>query len=64
MSLLAHKSLKDLVHEVVDVTASPDLADCPDSDRHAFQVGAALSRFRKDALQEPASDMDGYVPAG
>jgi hypothetical protein len=54
--------LRDLVHEVVDVTDySLGLIDSPKPDRYALQVGAALSRLREIGSPEAARDVNGHA---
>ena len=64
MSLLPRKSLKELVHEIVDVTPSLDLTDCPEANGYAIQVEAALSRSRANPSCEPSPDVNGHARAG
>jgi hypothetical protein len=63
MSLLTRRPLKDLVHQVVDVTRSFDSIDSPKVNRYAIQVGAALSRSRATGAPEAACDVSGHAPA-
>lgn len=64
MSLLPRRSLKELVHEIVDVTPSLDLTDCPEANGYAIQVEAALSRSRANPSCEPSPDVNGDARAG
>jgi hypothetical protein len=64
MSLLPRRSLKELVHEIVDVTPSLDLTDCPEANGYAIQVEAALSRSRANPSCEPSSVVNGDARAG
>jgi hypothetical protein len=64
MSLLPRKSLKELVHEIVDVTPSLDLTECPEANGYAIQVEAALSRSRANGSRDPSSDVNGHARAG
>ena len=64
MSLLPRRSLKELVHEIVDVTPSLDLTDCPEANGYAIQVEAALSRSRANPSCEPSPDVNGHARAG
>ena len=62
MLFVHSKSLKDLVHEIVDVTPSSVLP--PEMDRYAFQVEAALLRSRANDGNELTTDFEGRARFG
>jgi hypothetical protein len=57
MSLPAHRSLEELVHEMHDITGS-ESTDRPGANRCALHFMTALSRFRESTPQGTPHNLD------